>query len=313
MSAPETHADQLDVARLLLDCIRGSDARALIEVRSFRHGRLFRRGFHDDARTARAEALAWSEHADVFVGCLPRFEHGNGTKSSLRYGRMLWADCDSAHAVERLERFAVPPTFVIESGGRDSAVAKCHAWWMTREILSLDAIERVNERIASTLGSDAVVREAARVLRLPGTLHHKTQPARPVRCIDVADDVPIAALVAALPAAVAAPRSVPVPPLRLHPRSSLNRIPATEYVPVLCRHGVGRNGKLHCPLPDHEDSTPSFQVYADEGGWYCFGCERGGDIFTLAALLWGLDPRADFPELRGTLGVMFDIDEGVAA
>lgn len=32
-----------------------------------------------------------------------------------------------------------------------------------------------------------------------------------------------------------------------------------------------------CPL--HEDKHPSLTVYADQGSWYCFSCNKGGDIF----------------------------------
>jgi CHC2 zinc finger len=45
-----------------------------------------------------------------------------------------------------------------------------------------------------------------------------------------------------------------------------------------------------CPLPDHEDKTPSFYVYADNNrGWTCFGCGRGGDVVHLFALAHGHD------------------------
>jgi hypothetical protein len=40
-----------------------------------------------------------------------------------------------------------------------------------------------------------------------------------------------------------------------------------------------------CPLPAHEDSTPSFHVYPTERNWYCFGCQQWGDIFDLAKAL----------------------------
>jgi len=47
-------------------------------------------------------------------------------------------------------------------------------------------------------------------------------------------------------------------------------------------------GKLvgQCPLPDHEDSTPSFYCYANEhagffDSWRCYGCNRGGDVVDL--------------------------------
>jgi hypothetical protein len=35
-----------------------------------------------------------------------------------------------------------------------------------------------------------------------------------------------------------------------------------------------------CPLPDHEDRTPSFYLYPP-GRYYCYGCERGGDVVDL--------------------------------
>ena len=35
-----------------------------------------------------------------------------------------------------------------------------------------------------------------------------------------------------------------------------------------------------CPLPDHEDRSPSFYCYPD-GRWWCFGCKRGGDVVDL--------------------------------
>jgi DNA primase len=43
--------------------------------------------------------------------------------------------------------------------------------------------------------------------------------------------------------------------------------------------------KGRCSLPDHEDRTPSFCCYPDGNGfygsWWCFGCDRGGDVVDL--------------------------------
>ena len=38
--------------------------------------------------------------------------------------------------------------------------------------------------------------------------------------------------------------------------------------------------KGRCPLPDHEDRTPSFYIYA-QGRYWCYGCGRGGDVIDL--------------------------------
>jgi hypothetical protein len=35
-----------------------------------------------------------------------------------------------------------------------------------------------------------------------------------------------------------------------------------------------------CPLPDHEDKSPSFYVYPP-GRYHCYGCGRGGDVVDL--------------------------------
>lgn len=74
------------------------------------------------------------------------------------------------------------------------------------------------------------------------------------------------------------------------------------YLWLLTGQQVNRAGKTPCPLPGHDDwpgDGGSFQAYPRaEQGWYCFGCDRGGDIYTLAQHLWGNEP---FPNLRRRL------------
>ena len=40
---------------------------------------------------------------------------------------------------------------------------------------------------------------------------------------------------------------------------------------------AGKAWKGRCPF--HEEKTPSFTVTPDQGLYYCFGCQRGGDVF----------------------------------
>ncbi len=72
----------------------------------------------------------------------------------------------------------------------------------------------------------------------------------------------------------------------------LRLVPPPAFVEVLTGEAVPASGMLRCPLPGHDDRTPSFKVYPGPGaGVWCFGCGRGGDIYSFAAALWdsGLD------------------------
>jgi hypothetical protein len=59
-------------------------------------------------------------------------------------------------------------------------------------------------------------------------------------------------------------------------------VPLTTYAATVTKlKTAGLRMVGSCPIPDHEDSTPSFTVYAESGRWYCFGCSRGGDVLDL--------------------------------
>jgi DNA primase len=64
----------------------------------------------------------------------------------------------------------------------------------------------------------------------------------------------------------------------LRTRADIVRI-VQEYVPL---KKVGNTWKGLCPF--HGEKTPSFQVNADKGFFYCFGCQAGGDVFKFVEL-----------------------------
>lgn len=64
----------------------------------------------------------------------------------------------------------------------------------------------------------------------------------------------------------------------LRTRADIVRI-VQEYVPL---KKAGSVWKGLCPF--HGEKTPSFQVNADKGFFYCFGCHVGGDVFKFIEL-----------------------------
>lgn len=57
-----------------------------------------------------------------------------------------------------------------------------------------------------------------------------------------------------------------------------------EYVPL---KRMGKYLKACCPF--HNEKTPSFIVNTEMDRWHCFGCSKGGDIFTFVQDIDGLD------------------------
>lgn len=43
-----------------------------------------------------------------------------------------------------------------------------------------------------------------------------------------------------------------------------------------------------CLCPFHNDTHPSMKIYPDDKGFYCWVCQKGGDVIKFAAQLFGL-------------------------
>lgn len=80
----------------------------------------------------------------------------------------------------------------------------------------------------------------------------------------------------------------------------LKGIDAETYVEALTGEEVPPSRKICCPLPDHDERTPSFHVRGTT--WRCFGCGAHGTIYDLAAAVSGRELRGrDFLEIHGEL------------
>ncbi len=73
-----------------------------------------------------------------------------------------------------------------------------------------------------------------------------------------------------------------------------------RYVPSLKPQGNQFKGL--CPF--HKEKTPSFVVYPESQHFYCYGCQKGGDVFTFIMDL----ENVEFPEAMRLVGQMVGIE-----
>lgn len=78
----------------------------------------------------------------------------------------------------------------------------------------------------------------------------------------------------------------------------LGGVPSLDWtVARLTGHWLKDGEMMSCPLPGHRDSSPSFNLWAEDATgipqrFGCFGCGAGGDVVRLIALIENLDSTA---------------------
>jgi hypothetical protein len=306
-----TTTTRYETAARFLAALAGTTHRGeLIEVRyrledGQRMGQVFERP--DRLRGLATRALALGRRTDVYVGCAPRMRR-HGGRDAVDHAFVFWVDCDGEDAVAALGVFEPAPAIVVASGSGSN----CHAYWPLTQPLARDEVERANRRLAYALGADPASADAARILRLPGTLSHKHDPPTAVDAIrlDTNRRVDAADVVGSLPDPPApAPARAPTVSVADRGDDPLLAIAPDVYVRRLLGVDVPRHRKVPCPF--HADRHASLHVYETaERGWYCFGaCRRGGTIYDLAAPLYGYTARGeDFLRLRAELRRLFGLE-----
>jgi hypothetical protein len=334
-------APQDDIARYM-EFPRGRRVNGELEVARWPRG-----NFHDpaDRRAIHEHVLSRLERGDeMFCGPVPRTEP-KPRKDAVEAGRVLWVDIDRKSAAPpptladleqllsggsddvhdglaaaaALLRFPMPPHVVVFSGSGGA-----HGYWRVEHILRAEWIERANARLIHALEADWASYDRNRFLRMPGGINgkvgrycHLVHADLTSRAYDIRD------LVGGLPDPPAddprAPKRIRRGQMQPSPRRTaisdpIDRWTPREYFAALCNiTEYDRDGKVRCPLPDHDDPRASLWIgETPEEGWFCFGCSRGGRIFDLASLLiggpWGIDLRGDAfraarAELERRLGV----------
>jgi DNA primase len=88
-------------------------------------------------------------------------------------------------------------------------------------------------------------------------------------------------------------------------------VPTIDLADRLCGPGglrrVGNRWVGRCPLPDHEDRSPSFTLYPETNSWFCYGCLQGGDGIELARYAWGYE-KSDAADVAAYLLMEFGHD-----
>ena len=254
-----------------------------------------------------------------------------GNKDAVAATRFLWVDIDQPGQLPALWAFLAerPCHLLIESGGSGGV----HAYWKLAEPLPatrideetgelVEPIERAHLRIIHGLGvgddgkpnvADVRCKERARVMRLAGTINHKTgRYARIVEADFQLPGYPLDQLVGDLPDP--APPAAPARAGRAVDHDDpYKRIPPPEYFQRLAGITVPRSGLVSCPVPGHDDAHPSCSVGVDSSqGWCCHAgsCGARGAIYDLASVLiggpWGRELRgAAFARARARVRETF--------
>jgi RepB DNA-primase from phage plasmid len=291
-------------AALLLAAIAGRETEGYLEIRHARRPGGFPTEpmFFDvsDVPGAAAYALEAGQALNVYAGIAPRWrrgtgEGGTGRDSDVRRAWLLSADCDDDDALVALLQFTPIPTFIINTGGiTDSGQPKRQAHWELTEPISADQRNAAVKRLADRLGGDPKIRNAGRVMRVPGTAYNKHH--RRGRC-ELVEHAPWRTYRAQdIVGQLEPPRAARASADVLHTDEDiLKTIPAPEYVADLIGRRPDHRGYVRCPFhSDGRERTPSLCLYGPDTkyplktpSWFCFGCERGGDIYELAALVAG--------------------------
>lgn len=119
---------------------------------------------------------------DVYYGVLPRVRQEGTAEACIEHPHVLWADIDAKDfpskddALKGLTRMYAYPQIVVDSGHG------YHAYWLLDQRTNWQWARNVMKGIAREVGGDHVY-DQPRILRIPGTLNHKDEPASRVRLL----------------------------------------------------------------------------------------------------------------------------------
>jgi hypothetical protein len=171
--------DNAVVARELFEAALRDQPGTVIGLRTLRDGRPGNEVWSDNPGHLHLRALELATKWDVYWGVVARSER-SFLKAHCAKANLAWAECDTDDALKALEAFEVRPTFTVKSGGKTaSGEDKLHAYWELIEPIEPAELEALLRSIIQALHADPACKDASRVLRVPGTIYHKSdEPAK---------------------------------------------------------------------------------------------------------------------------------------
>lgn len=161
----------------------------------------------------------------------------------------------------------------------------CHAYWLLQEWLPGEQIEVLNRRLVEVLGGDSKSIEKARLLRVPETLNHKSDPPNEVKVLKFTEArYTIAAFNRELPPP--SPTKEPATKQKPKPRSDLKDASPIVQTVLDRLNGVkGDSPQWTALCPAHDDQNPSLSVAEGEDGRCLLKCHAGCDVTDVASAL----------------------------
>jgi hypothetical protein len=264
-----------------------------IEVRGIREEDRPRQKFFKDIEEALNGISQWNEQKfNCYVGAATRIKE-EGSKDAIKHVIALWAEVDSKdygssmeRAWEKVKASPIKPSYIICSGHGYHLYWKLDMPYEANRASDVNRIETVLKAIAEKLGGDLQVAELARVMRVPGTLNFKEE--KIVECHSIYSGNERYSLEAFNPIMEGfIQRQIEnrVRRQRNYPGdgSIVEEIKSHNPLLEVCEEyglgfkKVGKQWQALCCF--HDEHNPSLTVW-DDGGWWCFGCGRGGDVIS---------------------------------
>ena len=101
----------------------------------------------------------------------------------------------------------------------------------------------------------------------------------------------------------------------MYRRDDIDRVRAATNIVDLVAGitAVKRQGRAHVAVcPFHQEKSPSLSLDPGRGLYHCFGCGKGGDVFTFVQETQGLDFNEALELLARQAGIHLEVDPGAA-